>query len=102
MNTRAYSFSARVDADRPRAPDCAARQLARNSSRNSRRSDFARPRVAREQRALDGLGQVGQREDRAVEVGEVRRERRALLWREFGHGVRYTRSAKPDTTAEAG
>jgi hypothetical protein len=40
---------------------------------------FRRPRVAREERALDHLGQVGQREDRAVEVGEVGREPGSLL-----------------------
>ena len=57
----------------------------RNSSRNSRRSDFARARVAGEQRALHDLGQVDEREHGPVEVREVRRQRRALRRAERFH-----------------
>ena len=47
-----------------------------------------RARVAREQRALDRFRQVGQREDRAIGVGEVRRERARFLRRErFSGGI---------------
>ena len=45
-------------------------------------------RVAREQRALDGLGQVDQREDRPVEVGEMRREARSLGVAKVSDGYR--------------
>ena len=54
-----------------------------NSSRNSRRRLLSRARVPREQRALHDLGQVHEREHRAVEVREVRPERRLLLGREL-------------------
>src|SRR6266542_1176870 len=49
---------------------------------------LAGARVAREQRALDRLRQVAQREDRPVEVGDVRLEARALLRAELLHPVR--------------
>src|SRR5207244_10538783 len=39
--------------------------------------------VAREERALDRLGEVDEREDRPVEVREMRREERALGVREL-------------------
>src|SRR5206468_10943050 len=45
-----------------------------------------RARIAREQRAFHDLGQVDEREDGAVEVGDVRRESGPLLRGElFGH-----------------
>jgi hypothetical protein len=55
------------------------------------------PRVAREQGALDDLGQVGQCEDRAVEVGEVRREPGSLLVRELlvGEPGPHARASRP-------
>ena len=43
-------------------------------------------RVAGEQRALHRLGQVDEREHRAVEVGDVRREPRALGWGQVSDG----------------
>ena len=45
---------------------------------------LGRSRVAREQRALDRFRQIGQREDRPIGVGEVRRQRARLG---FGEGV---------------
>ena len=42
-------------------------------------SRLGRPRVPREERALDRFRQVGQREDRLVDVAEVRRQRGKLL-----------------------
>ncbi len=42
-----------------------------------------RARVAREERALDDLGQVDEGEDGPVEIGEVRREGRALVGSEL-------------------
>ncbi len=48
---------------------------------------FRRARVAREERALDHLGQVDEGEDGSVEVGEVRREDAPLLLREGLHSA---------------
>ena len=66
-----------------------------NSSRKSRRRLFERAGVAGEQRALHHLGQVHQREHRAVEVGEVAPEDIRLVGRELlgdvdGHGWSWT------------
>ena len=52
-------------------------------------------RVAREQRALHDLGQVDQREDRPVEIREIRPERRRFVvgerLRRVEHGRRWYR-----------
>ena len=55
---------------------------------------LCRTRVARKQCAFHGFGQVRQREHGAVEIGEIRGKRASFVWREFGHGVRYTSRAK--------
>src|SRR6185312_14179261 len=44
---------------------------------------LGRTRVACEERALDGFGQVRQREYMAIEAGEIRREPCTLVWREL-------------------
>src|SRR5262249_40235454 len=54
---------------------------------------FRRARIAREERALHHLGKIGEREDRAVEIRDVGRERRAFLGREpLPHRAALTRS----------
>ena len=56
-------------------------------------------RVAREQRALDGLGQVDEREDRTVEVRDVGREAGALG---FGEGLDRVLHGAGDASAHPG
>jgi hypothetical protein len=54
---------------------------------------FRRAGVAREKRPFDRLGKVGQRENMTVEVGEVRRQARALVGTEFFGGHRSGRDS---------
>jgi hypothetical protein len=56
-----------------------------------------RARVPSEERALHDLGQVDDREDGPVDVGEVAREDRALLGREVFDDVRVGHGAEPNT-----
>src|SRR5262245_26319146 len=64
---------------------------------------LGRARVAREQRALHDLGEIDEREHRAVQVGEVRGEGGLLLAGElFGHPGRwYQRTRRPGVSRGA-
>jgi hypothetical protein len=71
-----------LDADRRRRGGACRRDLIEKLVEKQPAQRLRRARVAREQRALDRLGQVDEREHRLIEVGEVRRKRGRLRCRE--------------------
>ncbi len=80
---RTRSARARTAGRRGRCPSAASRSrrrrhVAAELVEEQPAQRLRRSRIAREQRALDRLGQIGQREDRSIGVGEVRRERLRL------------------------
>ena len=92
-SARARTAVGALGADRRRRPPRAggAATWPRNSSRNSRRSDFADREYRANSAPLTVSGRLVQREDRPIGVGEVRRERAGFVrvkvsWvRESGH-----------------